>query len=147
MSEVKRYGWGWVALSPNNFGPWVKHEDYAALEQENAQYRALMELACEDLIFFHSPDSAFTRPAEGAALEPGQPVHFSVLVNDLFVPAADAEGFDISEAIPLRDVFRKDGYEGVVRWVQAKRDGMPLRPHVEKRISEGEAARSQTEGK
>jgi hypothetical protein len=103
------------------------------------QYRALMELACADIIFFHAQE-------HGPFVGPEQPalpreVAFSVMVNDLFVPAADAEGFPISEAIPIRDIFRSQGYEGVVRWVQKRRDGMALRPHVEKRIAEQEAKR------
>jgi len=112
---------------------------FSQRDLELEQYRALMELACADIIFFHSQESAFTH---SEPYEHPEKVAFSVLVNDLFVPAADAEGFDISEAIPLRDVFRKDGFEGVVRWVQQKRDGMPLRPKAEKRISEAEAKRS-----
>jgi hypothetical protein len=120
----------------------VKHADHvaeiAALKAERDALNALMELAGADIIFFHSQEyGPFIGPETP---EIPQKVQFSVMVNDLFVPAADSEGFDISEAIPLRDVFRSDGWEGVVRWVQKKRDNMPLRPHIEKRVREKEIA-------
>lgn len=92
-------------------------ERIARLEQENAAMQALMELACADIIFFYSMP-------EG----PDAKVEFSVNVNDLFYPGADAEGFSLEEAIPLRDLYRKGGWEGVVRWVQQRRDNTPLRP-------------------
>jgi hypothetical protein len=127
----------------------VKHADHvaeiAALKAERDALNALMELAGADIIFFHSQEyGPFIGPETP---EIPQKVQFSVMVNDLFVPAADSEGFDISEAIPLRDVFRCDGWEGVVRWVQKKRDNMPLRPHIEKRVREKEiAARAAEKG-
>jgi hypothetical protein len=110
----------------------------ARLTEERDALNALIELAGADIIFFHSQEyGPFIGPETP---EIPQKVQFSVMVNDLFVPAADSEGFDISEAIPLRDVFRCDGWEGVVRWVQKKRDNMPLRPHIEKRVREKEIA-------
>jgi hypothetical protein len=117
----------------------------ARLTEERDALNALIELAGADIIFFHSQEyGPFIGPETP---EIPQKVQFSVMVNDLFVPAADSEGFDISEAIPLRDVFRCDGWEGVVRWVQKKRDNMPLRPHIEKRVREKEiAARAAEKG-
>jgi hypothetical protein len=43
---------GWVALSPNKFGPWVKHEDYAALEQENERLIGCLKKANEQTEHF-----------------------------------------------------------------------------------------------
>jgi hypothetical protein len=138
-----------VDLIPDADGEAVLFDDHVAeLEQVNAErdaLNALIELAGADIIFFHSQEyGPFIGPETP---EIPQKVQFSVMVNDLFVPAADSEGFDISEAIPLRDVFRCDGWEGVVRWVQKKRDNMPLRPHIEKRVREKEiAARAAEKG-
>lgn len=112
----------------------------ANVEEELAALRALMELASADIVFFHSLDyGPFARPEEGPAGEIG----FSILVNDLFYPAADAEGFGLFEAVPLLGIFRKEGQAGVIRWVQQKRDNQPLQPKAESRIRVEEAIRTE----
>jgi hypothetical protein len=127
-----------LALQVQDTERWRTQCEKAQAELDSHQ--ALMELACSDIIFFHDQGSPFTGPETP---ELPSKVEFSVLVNDTFVPAADCEGFDISEAIPLRDIFRKGGIDAVIRWVQQKRDGMPLRPHIEKQVKDRESLRAQ----
>lgn len=113
----------------------------AKLEAENKALNALMELACADLIFFHSQENGPFITTEDRSLP--EKIAFSVMCSELFYTSADSEEFAIRDAIPLRDIYRKDGREGVIRWVQAKRDNAPLRPHVEKRTKEKEDLRAE----
>jgi hypothetical protein len=112
-----------------------------AMTAEVERMTALMELACADIIFFHSQESGPF--VVSGAPELSAKVAFSVLVNDLFYPAADSEEFHLDDAIMLRDIFRRKGYEGVIRWVQEKRGGAVLRPHIEARIKEKEDLRQE----
>jgi hypothetical protein len=126
----------------------IPEEDFpekriSTLTEQLDAAKALLELACADIIIFHSQEyGPFINPETP---EPQVTVAFSVMVNDVFYPAADADGFEITDAIPLRDVYRKDGYEGVVRWVQKRRDNLPLRPHVEKRVKAREDLRAEND--
>jgi hypothetical protein len=125
----------------------VKHADaeraVGELRAQLDQYEALMELATHDMVFFHSEEyGAFLESCEP---EPVGKIAFSILVNDAFYPAADAEPLNISDAIPLLDVYRAKGYEGILRWVQANRGNLPLRPHVERRVKAQEDLRALVE--
>lgn len=139
-----------VLLHSDVGGIFVSIQDYNKIDKANATLqeqldaaKALLELACADIIIFHSQEyGPFINPETP---EPQVTVAFSVMVNDVFYPAADADGFEITDAIPLRDVYRKDGYEGVVRWVQKRRDNLPLQPHVEKRVKAREDLRAEND--
>lgn len=127
----------------DHYGMMVFNKRHAQQKERIArtkQYAALMELACADVIFFHEEGRPFTT-TDPMNRQPQ--VEFSILVSDVFAPAADSEKFNLDDAIPLRDIYRKDGIEGIIRWVQIKRDNKPLRPHVEKRVKEREDLRTE----
>lgn len=102
-------------------------KDLQTLELENEQLRALMELACEDIVFFSNNTD-------------DDSVAFCVNVNDLFYPAADAELIDISEAIPLRDILKEKGFEGIIRYVQEKEEGLSFALVLRKEYRKGKNA-------
>lgn len=73
-------------------------------------------------------DELFVNPAEGGGWV------FWVNVNDMFYPAADGEGIDFAEIPSVWKAWKESGWPGVVRWVQEKRGGLPLRKSREETI-------------
>lgn len=73
-------------------------------------------------------DEVFLERAEGGGWT------FCVNVNDMFYPAADGEGVDISEIPAVWKAWKESGWTGVARWVQEKRGGLKLRKSREEKI-------------
>jgi len=59
---------------------------------------------------------------------------FAINVNDMFYPAADGEGISMDKIPEVWKVWKEGNWPAVVRWVQAKRDGLPLRKRREENI-------------
>jgi hypothetical protein len=94
--------------------------ELGALRRELQQFRMILDLV--------ATDELFVQPAEGEGWV------FWVNVNDMFYPASDGEGIDISEIPAVWQAWKDKGWPGVVRWVQEKRGGLKLRKSREERI-------------
>lgn len=82
-------------------------------------------------------DELFVQPAEGGGWV------FWVNVNDMFYPASDGEGIDLSEVPVVWKAWKENGWPGVVRWVQEKRGGLKLRKSREEAILNIEGLQAQ----
>ena len=74
----------------------------------------------------------------GAEERRGKP-HFWLNVNDVFVPAADAEDLDSVDLPEILKAYRLFDWSGVVAWVAVKRDQKPLSPVRNNAAKEAEA--------
>lgn len=60
---------------------------------------------------------------------PTEPIQYGVLCNDVFYPAADMETLtDTSEIFEVFHIYRKDGRDGLIEWIAARRG---IRPRKE----------------
>lgn len=84
-------------------------------------------------------DELFVQPKEGGGWV------FWVNVNDMFYPAADGEGIDFAEIPAVWQAWKDKGWPGVVRWVQEKRNGLPLRKSREEKILSIESLQQRAE--
>lgn len=80
------------------------------------QLRAAWELVDADVLFASGQDAMPT-----------------LLCNDVFVPAADCEGVTWAELPALRDLYRAEGDDGLLRWIAARR-GIPAKDWHGRRI-------------
>jgi len=88
------------------------------LEQLKA-YRAACLISAHDLAFW-------------SVGENGEPV-FCLFCSDIFAPAADCEEVDLSLAPMLWEIYKAEGWPGLVRWI-AKRNNIKPMPKVQEQM-------------
>jgi len=98
----------------------LRGEDLKAAETRVSQLSMVLDLVATHELFVQSAE--------------GEGWVFWVNVNDMFYPASDGEGIDISEIPAVWQAWKDKDWPGVVRWVQEKRGGMKLRKSREERI-------------
>lgn len=109
----------------------TEHSLRVQAEKERDEYRAAMRLLATDQFFMWEGER------DGEFL-----LELCANVNDEFYPGADAEDIPISEAPALLKIWEEKNWPGVVRFVQQKRGGQPLRKHREAYIAKLESAES-----
>lgn len=89
-------------------------EERTANHPTYRQLHAAMELCADDMAFF-------VRKTEDDEIIP------ALLLNDVFVPAADAERIPWEWVVPLKQRVDQDGWEAAVEWAANRRGQEPIR--------------------
>jgi hypothetical protein len=74
-------------------------------------------------------ESAARLEAEGAGeffIAPRSRLGFSLYCNDVFLPGADTEDVPLDKCPALLDSWNRDGWQGMVRWIAARRGALTL---------------------